>query len=277
MSGPWFASKLAPNGDTNDNEGGCDPQEARALSAYLHHKTTPTEAAQAITRPVSNAADPKDELHHLWGLIQDAFIELPQENMTPLIALMKAIEGLPNPAAIPNESGHPDDGFWRESPDFGHLWADMHPTYGWRGIVDGSKDERRNELKIDHVRRAAVEARLADAGLAGITIHWGYEVVTDALESSNAFFDFEVPAAVEWLAVCGKRFKEGVEKREQSWGLKKRSREPLRDLWKTQDDTVMTMERWRFWKERLRKFQGDPGLVRDVRRALEAMEEAESG
>jgi hypothetical protein len=275
MSDSWFASKIAPNGDTNDNEGGCDPQEARALRAYLRRRTTASEAAYAITRPVSKVANPRDELHHLWGLVQDAFMELSHEHTSPLIALMQAIEELPNPIAVPNESRHPDDGFWRESPGFANLWADMYPRYCFRANVDGSAGELREAMRIDHVRQAHVEAQLVYVGLAGLTIHWGYEIVADALESSDAILDFEVLAAVEWLVVCGKRFEEGAGKREQSRALQRGTGKQLRDLWKTDDDTVMTMERWRFWKERLRGFQVDPELVREVRRAFEAMEEVE--
>lgn len=267
MSNSWFASKIAPNGDTNDNEGGCDPQEARALKAYLRRKTTPAEAASAITRPVSNAANPKDELHHLWGLIQDAFIELPQENVVRLVNLMQAIEDLPNPAAVENESGHPDDGFWRESPGFADLWADMYPRYCFRWNVEGSVGERRDALRGEHVRQAYVEAQLVRAGLAGLTIHWGYEVVADALESSDAVFDFEVFAAVEWIVVCGERFREGAGRGERSRALQGRKGKPRRDLWAVEDDTVMTMKRWGFWEERMRGFQGDPELIRDIRRA----------
>ena len=168
MSDSWFASKIAPNGDTNDNEGGCDPKEARALKTYLRHKITVSEAARAITRPVSNAANPKDELHHLWGLIQDAFRELPHEHTAPLIELMQAIEGLPNPAAIPNESEHPDDGFWKDSPGFGNLWADMYPRYCFRANVDGSAGDLREVMRIDHARQAHIEAQLVHVGLAGL-------------------------------------------------------------------------------------------------------------
>lgn len=275
MSDSWFASKIAPSGDTNDNEGGCDPKEARALKAYLHHKTTASEAARAITRPVSNAAKPADELHRLWGLIQEAFMELLHEHTTPLIALMQAIEDLPNPVAIPNESRHPDDGFWKESPGFANLWSDMYPRYCFRANVDGSAGELREAMKIDHTRQAHIEAQLFHADLAGLTIHWGYEVVADALETSDAIFDFEVPAAVQWIVVCGKRFLEGARKKELSRALQRRGK-TLRDLWKVDDATVMTLGRWGFWKERLRGFQWDPELVRDVRRAFNAMEEMES-
>ncbi|KAF1922810.1 uncharacterized protein M421DRAFT_426551 [Didymella exigua CBS 183.55] len=271
MSDAWFSSKIAPNGDTNDNEGGCDQQEAQALKTYLHHETTPTEAAQAITRPINVAADPKSELHHLWGLMYDAFLELPREHVAFLTTLMQAIEDLPNPEGIPNGSGHPDDKFWKESPGFGNLWADVNPSYCWRGIADGSVGKRRDEIRNNHVRRAEVEAKLADAGLAGVTIHWGYEVVADALESSNAILDFEVPAAVEWLVVCGEMFRDGARRMEQSRGLRGGC-EPPRDLWEAEDDTVMTMKRWKFWKERLRELQADPVLVIDIRRALEVME-----
>ena len=48
MSDAWFASKIAPDGDTNHNEGGCSPSEAHALQSYLRQETTPAVAARAI-------------------------------------------------------------------------------------------------------------------------------------------------------------------------------------------------------------------------------------
>lgn len=171
MSDCWFASKTALNGDTNENEGGCDPQEARALKAYLRRKTAPAEAASAITGPVSNATNPKGELHHLWGLIQDALVELSQEDVVRLMHLIQVIEDLPNHTAVENESGHLDDRFWRESPGFANLWADLYPRYCFRAYVEGSVGETRDTMRCKHVRQAHVEAQLVHVGLAGLTIH----------------------------------------------------------------------------------------------------------
>ena len=126
---------------------------------------------------------------------------------------------------------------------------------------------KRDELRNQHVKRAEVEARLVMAGLADIPIDWGYEVVADALESIDALLDFEIPAAAKWLEVCGERFKRGAEEGEKSWGLKRHTKLPgfssprLRDAITKQ---AMSLERWQFWKERLKNLQGEPGVVQDA-------------
>lgn len=56
-----------------------------------------------------------------------------------------------------------------------------------------------------------MEARLVHAGLAGVPLDWGYEVVADALERSDAVLDFEVPAAARWVVRCAGLFKRGAE------------------------------------------------------------------
>jgi hypothetical protein len=65
--------------------------------------------------------------------------------------------------------------------------------------------DERNALRKEHVSKAEIEARLVIAGLGGFPLEWGYDVVARALDSSNAELDFDIPAAAEWLVICGQR------------------------------------------------------------------------
>lgn len=319
----WYTTRIAPNGDVDDNEGGCHPSEAAALRAYLSphiipfpsnvnqqptspsnstqqpvgpsnpplEPPTPSEAALAITSFIASQPDPKDHLHHLWGLLEDALADAPYSALDALIELMAAIEDLPNPPAFSpppatnpspaNDGAAPDaTRFWKGSVQFANLWYDMYPSYSWRSFVAGTAGPRREELRATHIRRAEVEARLVSKGLADVPLDWGYEVVADALERSTTMLDFEVPAAVRWVVWCAGLFKEDAEVGKGSWALRSSGGEGgRRDLWVgedgegDEDGDKMTLRRWAFWGERLRALQEDPELVRDVRAALEAMGE----
>lgn len=196
---------------------------------------------------MASSPDPADELHHLWGLLYDAFTELPLSYIDCLVDLLAAIENLPNPPSLSLDT---NPSFWKESPGFANIWADMSPSYAWRGNAVNSTGTLRADLRELRIRRADVEARLVRAGLAGITLDWGYEVVADALECSSAILDFEGPAAERWMAICGESFKQGAERGEESWGLRQSSG-PTRDLWDGEDG-LMGWGRWRFWEESLR-------------------------
>ncbi|KAI8943725.1 hypothetical protein NX059_001704 [Plenodomus lindquistii] len=275
MSDDWFAYKLAPDGDVVD---GCHPDEAQALKDYLRRKTSTTEAAQAITRPLVAASDPRDDIVRLWGILMDALVELPSDNTDRLIALVSAIDNLPEPdfSAV-EESKRPREKLWKGLPGFGNLWADIYQSSSWRASVGGEGEER-EERRDEYIKTAACEARLVASGLAGLGIDCGYQVVADALESSNALLDFEVPAAAEWLVCCGQRLRQGAARSETSWALTPRQSEAectsLRDLWTARLDGTMTLKRWKAWQDRLVELQKD-GEREDVqtaaRRALEAM------
>lgn len=69
--------------------------------------------------------------------------------------------------------------------------------------------------------------------------------------------DFEVPAAAEWLEVCGKRFRQGAVEGEKSYVFKEEG---------------MNLERWSAWEARIRELQTQPGVVqRGATKALIAM------
>ncbi|KAG9201249.1 hypothetical protein G6514_005980 [Epicoccum nigrum] len=294
----WFEARIAPNGDVEDNEGGCHPSEATALQDYLspyispspspspsnpnlnlnlNPHPTPAEAARAMTSFIASQPDPEDHLHHLWGLLQDALADAPSSALDALIELLAAIEDLDDPPALspPPATSNAASGdaaaprFWKGLPQFGNLWADTYPSWAWRGFVSGSAGPRREELLATHIRRAEVEARLVRAGLGGLTLGWGYEAVADALERGDAVRAFEVPAAAAWVVLCAGLFKRGAESGERSWGLRAKRE---RDLWRGEGEE-MSLERWAFWGGRLRALQEDGGEVREVRAALEAMGE----
>ncbi|KAF2830133.1 hypothetical protein CC86DRAFT_392111 [Ophiobolus disseminans] len=255
MSDAWFSSKLAPDGDTTD---GCHPDEATALAAYLHKTSTASEAAQAITRPIATAEDPKFDLPRIYSLLQDAFVELPAENIELLVALLQAIEDLPalDFSAV-TEKERPDDTLWKGLPGFGHQWYDVGYRSGsWKTDAKVSIAPARDALRAGHVRRAEVEARLAMAGLASIPISWGYEVVVDSLEGNDVLLDFEVLAAAEWFVICARRFRDGADMGEKTYAIKE----------------GMSLERWEVWETRLGDLQRQAGVVgRAATRALDAM------
>ncbi|KAK1982472.1 hypothetical protein LZ30DRAFT_749311 [Colletotrichum cereale] len=242
MSNDWFSSKLAPDGDVED---GCHPQEAQAIKGYLHQKTTAAEAARAITHP---------------GFLLDSLLELPAEHIESLLELLKAIKNLTEPdfTAV-EESKRTSEKLWRGLPGLGNLWRKAAAT------ADGPE---RDALRDTHIRKAEIKARLVTASVGGIPIDWGYEVVADALESSNALLDFEVPAASRWLVVCGRRFRQGAEDGKKSWALKSHvtasSSIPSRDLWKASSDQTLSLDRWSSWEGRLRELQGGQGVVQDA-------------
>jgi hypothetical protein len=256
MSDPWFSSKLAPNGSNRD---GYKPASVTALEAYLHHGTPTLLAAQAITHPVATSQHPRNDLSELYVLLYDALVELPSEYISPLLALIQAIETLPEPdfTAIP-EYKQPGEKLWEGLPHFANLWYDVSYRSGsWKMDAEKTSGAKRDELRIQHVRIAHVEARFTLAGLAGFPIGWGYEVVVDALEGEDVLLDFEVPAAAEWLQICGHRLWEGVEESEESYAL---------------DGRRMSVEVWGNWEGRLKELEGEEGVVGEAaRRGVQTM------
>lgn len=253
MSDDWFSSKLAPEQENH-------PEEVGVLKNYLRQKTTATEAAGNITRPVVTSETPEDDLSRLQVLLLDALVDLP-DHTEPLLALLQAIEVLPEPdftAVAPNKQ--PQEKLWRGLPYFANRWYDIGYRSGsWKMDAEKTSGSEHDTLRDEHVRRAEVEARLVMAGLAGIPIGWGYEVIEDAL-GGDALLDFEVPAAAEWFAVCGKRFRQGAGKGERTYALK---------------DEGMSLERWALWEARLRELQAQSGVVRRAAtKALDAIHEA---
>ena len=252
MLDDWFSSKLAPEQENH-------PEEVEALKDYLLQKTTATEAAQTITRPVVASEVPKEDIARLQVLLLDSLVQLPDHTKL-LLALLQAIENLPEPDFIAVQpTKRPQEKLWKGLPYFANRWYDIsYRSGGWKMDAEEASGPERDALRGEHVRRAKVEAQLVMAGLAGIPIGWGYEVIDDAL-GRDALLDFEVPAAAEWFVVCGQRFRQGAEEGEKTYALQ---------------DKRMSLKQWSLWEARLRELQAQSGVVqRAATKALNAIYE----
>ena len=72
----WFDSKMAYTADDMYAGDGCHPDEAQALSDYLHEKINEEEAAKKITAAIVNETNPSQETYRLWALLSEALVEL---------------------------------------------------------------------------------------------------------------------------------------------------------------------------------------------------------
>ena len=257
MSEDWFKNQI--DSDWAE-DGGCHPDEAQALQSYINSRTTPQEAAHAITQPILSSPYPTKNLNRLWNLLQDALIELPATYTLPLINLLQAIQDLPDPdlTSRPTEAAHPARGFtWKGLPSFGHLWADVHKRDNWRNelsttllslsLTPNESLQKRQQLRATHIKKANVEAHLAVANVGSIPLDWGYDTVADALELKTAVLDFELPAAREWLEVAREELYRGAEEGRKSWALRKRD--------EGREDGRISMSRWKFWEEKIKEYE----------------------
>lgn len=267
MSDAWFKEQIAPDGAAED---GCHPNEAQALQSYLNNKTTPQEAAHAITQPILSSEDSGANLYRLWNLLQDALVELSATYIPRLINLLQAIQDLPDPdlTSKPTETAAPPKHSftWKGLPIFGHLWADVHKQDDWRNDLSttlsscptfSDRLKKRQELRAAHIKKANVEAHLTVANVGSIPLDWGYDAIADALELDTAVVDFEIPAAREWIEVTGKELYQGAKEGKESWALSRK-----RDMGR--EDGRMSLSRWGFWEERMRECQERGEVVGDA-------------
>lgn len=257
MSDAWFKWQIAPDGVAED---GCHPDEAQALQSYLNNETTPQEAAQAITQPILSSENRVDDLYGLWGLFQNALLELSETHVEPLIILLQAIQDLPDPdlSAKPTETAPPKYGFtWKGLPHFVNSWADMYKQDDWRYELSetlsscptvNDRLKTRQILRAAHIHRANIEARLSVVNVDILPLDWGYEVIADALELDDAVLDFEIPAVREWIAIAGQDLYDGAKEGRESWALCKK-----RDM--GMEDKKMSMSRLEFWEARMREYK----------------------
>lgn len=253
----WFKRQIAPD---EEGEDGCHSDEAQALQSYINSRTTPQEAAHAITQPILSSPDPGVNLNRLWNLLQDALIELPATYTIPLINLLQVIQDLPDPdlTSKSTEAEHTQNGFtWKGLPSFGHLWADVHKQDSWRSDLSTTLNsssltpddslQKRQQLLATHIKKTNVEAHLAVANVGSIPLDWGYDTIADALELDTAVLDFEVPAAREWIKVAGKELYRGAKEGRKSWALRRRDFET--------EEGKMSLSRWEFWEERMKEYE----------------------
>jgi hypothetical protein len=74
---------LVPDGVV---EGGCRPEEAKALKDYYQRKIIAKEALRAIIRTIEISEDSSQNTWRLWSLLTNALVELPDAELPHLTA-----------------------------------------------------------------------------------------------------------------------------------------------------------------------------------------------
>lgn len=240
----WFDQHTAPM--DGEEETGAHPYQAAALRAYLKGDYNASQTAVAMTKPHDDSWEKKTDLRdRVFGIMEDALVELPESHTPALVSLLKEISQLPD-----EEAG---DAVWQGLRGFGHSWSDTWKQSHWREALATRDPATRAKRREAHVHRAFVEASCAMAapgpnaedGL--LPLSWGYECISEALECRDAVWDFEVPAAAVWIKVGEERLREGAKKGEKCWALEREGR-----LWVP---GPMSMDRWNFWLTRLEEIE----------------------
>ncbi|KEQ93122.1 hypothetical protein AUEXF2481DRAFT_31576 [Aureobasidium subglaciale EXF-2481] len=253
MTDAWFEYAVSPDGVTED---GCRPAEAQALKAYLRDEITIDKATDQITQPTEECDDPRKDLPNLWGLLQDALIELP-DTQEKIVALVRAIRKRPDRGSVESTSTK----FWFNLPSFANQWYDRNWWYYQNRWRDHSSKYRSpvKILEITNIARTEALVAVTDINILGEHLRFeGHSRICDALEDGKAVLDVEILAVREWLVhevstlldMCrtpqkhcllrsNRGFKEEIEKGEMYVSAKHQ-----RDLWKGEGGT--SMERWAF-------------------------------
>ncbi|KAH0024346.1 hypothetical protein KCU78_g5105, partial [Aureobasidium melanogenum] len=283
MSQAWYDNAIAPDGDPED---GCRPEEAHALRLYLDDKINVVEATRLMTEPTESSEDPGADLPNLWGLLQDALIELPNSQQK-VVRLLSNIQDLPNfdldfhgkkrsgPLEVHSRS------LWHDLPSFANQWYDGNWWYyqnEWRDKPDlYSSQEKINQI----VNIARAEALFAHTEILGERVRYeGLSRLCDTLEDSKAVIEIEIHAVREWLLhardllydmsqtphmhnrlLSNSDIRNKIAKHEMHVSVKDE-----RDLW--QGSGGSSLERWDFWKQRLQDLQDDNDQDEETKRVV---------
>ncbi|OAA77141.1 hypothetical protein LEL_03964 [Akanthomyces lecanii RCEF 1005] len=257
LTGGWLDRHTAPM--DGEDETGAHPHQVAALGRYLHGHSDVKDTVAAMTSSAPEVSDTDSGLRdRVFGIIEDALFELPQDYTPALVALLRELDTVPGV----NDTGSP---LWKGVKSFGHSWSDSWKQSHWREALETRDPRTRDKRRAAHVHRAFVEATCAMAGTGlnsqapdsaedgVLPLSWGYECLSDALEQQEGVvWDFEVPASAVWIRVAGRRIVEGAMSKETSWALEREGR-----LW---PPGPMSIDRWHFWLKRLdgaKKFGGD--------------------
>ncbi|KAH0035032.1 hypothetical protein KCU78_g2137, partial [Aureobasidium melanogenum] len=290
MSQAWYDNAIAPDGNSED---GCRPEEAQALRLYLDDKIDVAKAARLITAPTEASQDPGADLPNTWGLLQDALIELP-DSQQKVVRLISNIRDLPDfdlDSGGKKRSGplqSLSSSLWYNLPSFANHWYDGNWWYyqnEWRKKPHlYTSQEKLNQ--IANLSRA--EALFAHTVILGERVKYeGLSRLCDTLEDSKAAIKIEIHAVREWLLnardllydmsrtprthnrlFSNSDIRDKIAKHEMHVSVKNE-----RDLW--QGSGGSSLERWKFWKQRLKDLQDDDDQDEEtkkaVREALDAM------
>jgi hypothetical protein len=283
MSSAWYDEAIAPDGNLGD---GCRPEEAQALRLYLDNKIEVQKAARLITLPTESSQDPGADLPNLWGVLQDALIELPdsQPEIVHLLQSMRELPTLDLGSLGKDRSGplkNPSSSLWHDLPSFANQWYDTNWWYYQNQWRDNPKLFE-STTKVDQiVNLARSEALLAQTDILGERVRYeGLSRLCDTLEDSKAVLEVEIYAVREWLLNAHDSLytmsqtprihyllysnfdiKKKIAQNEMHPGVRKK-----RDLWRGPGGT--SPQRWNFWKERLQDIQDHADLDESTKEAV---------
>lgn len=229
-----------PDGSPTD---GAHPVSVQVLKEYLQGDVSATAAAFRITRPVISSENYDEHLAVLWNFLIDALMELSHSQMLQVLDLLQAIEDMREPV-LPVGVNHP---LWQHLPYLMTLWSDELRKGAWRDYVHTRTPVHQPTWLLQRVRTAQVEASLVVRGLGWTPLWWGLADICDALESSEAILDIELPSIAEWFAIAGTQISHSATSRDEvhATGV-------TRDLWSNpRGSGNITSERWFFWERRV--------------------------
>lgn len=271
----WFEDQLTRHKYTIPLFKGCQHQGIAALRDYHSGKLNATDAAHAITSPITNSPAPdlggySDEITavcNLWALLTDALVEWPPSRTEGLVALLVAISKVPGELHRGEATDDDEQPLtWDGCPYIGMIWSDstwMTPgDLVMRTPVADDGGAARQRARRLYIKQHDIEARLVREG---ILQPWrGLRILVctlekipgrpqDEVEASTGWeaseqlkLDFEVPAAACWLKHTGRMYR-GVIVRDE---LKKWEKRRIPD---GALEFTHSAERWTYWEKRLRE------------------------
>ena len=279
MTDAWFENSIEKPGVV-DGEG-CRRSEATTLKHYLRNLIPVTTAAEQITKPTEDCASPGVPLLYLWGLLQDAAIEIPG-CQSKIVDLLLEIQKQPDVHITEQQrEGALSDSqwtLWKDLPHFGHDWFDLNwwmYSSQWRNDVSRFESA---ETRARIVNIACADALFAVSGIFGDReCVEGLARLADTLEDETAVLDVEMIVVRGWVENAGQVMFEMCEKGLQHYRLRnaKESGEDggkrERELWRGEGGA--SLKRWTFWKERLGQIGEDTGLAEETREAARVSRE----
>ncbi|KAI1395544.1 hypothetical protein F4819DRAFT_186683 [Hypoxylon fuscum] len=279
----WFEEHLSRPDFEHESLKSFFHSEVTQLKSYHRGEASADEAAYALTRPITNSSIPplggysdhSIALSHLWELLIDALIEWPPGQTPSLIALLLAVKKAPGHIHAGEATDDEEKPFsWSTFPYFHRVWSDNHwmsPGQITRRCPDTAARQRARNI---YIKQQDVEAQLVAAQLfAERTRALRYLVKTlerepqpddhldaadDCLADSQIKFDFQIPAAAQWVKHCGQDLYVSLLNYEmEGW-----------DKLPSPVSFDKPVERWEFWEKRLFAISRG-GLDETTRKAAE--------
>ncbi|KEQ75029.1 hypothetical protein M436DRAFT_71499 [Aureobasidium namibiae CBS 147.97] len=265
MTDAWFENSIEKSGPDGE---GCRHSKAMTSKNYLRNLIPVTAAAEQITKPTEDCASPGIPLLYLWGLLQYAAIEIPG-CQSKIVDLLLEIQNRPDVHITEQQrEGALSDSqwtLWKHLPHFGHDRFRFE-------LVDTA------DTKVRIANIACADALFAVSGIFGDRkCVEGLARLADTLEDETAVLVIEMIVVRGWVENAGEVMFEMCIKELQDYRLcnaKELSEDGgkgQRELWEGEGGA--SLERWRFWKERLGDIEKNVELVEETREAARVSRE----